>query len=61
MFLAEMFFPFSALAATNSCLIIALQIQQIQLLGRSRRRCDLKHKIENQTESGLKFWGEIEG
>lgn len=61
MFLAEMFFPFSVLAATNSCLIMALQIQQIELLGRSGRSCDLKHRLKIKQKVVWKFGVKLEG
>lgn len=60
MFLAEMFFPFSVLAAANSCLIMALQIQQIQLLGKLRR-CDLKHKLKIRWKVVWKFGVKLKG
>lgn len=60
MFLAEMFFPFSVLAAGNSCLIMPLQIQQIQLLGRSRRH-NLKHKLKIRQKVIWKFGVKLKG
>lgn len=54
MLLAEVFFPIPVLAATNSCLIMTLQIQQIQLLGRSRRH-NLKHKLKIRQKVIWKF------
>lgn len=50
-----MFSPFSVLAAVNGCLIMALQIQQIQLLGRSRRRFNLKPRLKINQRVVWKF------
>lgn len=58
MYLAEIFFPFSVLAAGNSCLIMPLQIQ---LLGRSRRRHNLKHKLKIRQKVIWKFGGKLKG